>query len=136
MKRILLAVAAAALLASCAGAPPVIPPEASAQEIVQRAQEAADRYAWEAAVTWYQALLDRFGTDPAYLCAGEYEIALIRSKQGRWQESKDLLDRLLARYADPSLAPALPPRYKILALKVLPTVEEKLGVAPKAKPAP
>lgn len=126
MKRSLLAAAAAALLMSCAASPRELPADASAQEIIQRAQEASDRSAWEEAVAGYSLLLERFGSDTDLLCAGEYEIAFIRYKQGRWAESKEGFDRLLARYAAPG-AEALPGRYKVLAEKILPQVEAKLS---------
>jgi outer membrane protein assembly factor BamD (BamD/ComL family) len=114
----LAAAALAAALGSCATAPKEIPSDLSAQTLVQRAQEASDAYNYKAAVAYYRALKERFGDDPVYLCAADYEIAFIAYKQGRYGEAKAGLEALLASYTA-SGAETLPPRYRILAEKVL-----------------
>lgn len=128
MRRLPPVAAALALVLSlsCAAAPAPLAEDATAQEIVQRAQEASDRRAWKEAIAGYRMLIDRWGSDPALLCAGEYEIALILYKQGKYAESKALLEGILARYEGPGAA-SLPPRYAILAGKVLPEVDARLG---------
>lgn len=127
----LAAIAAAALaatLGSCATAPKEIPADLSAQTLVQRAQEASDAYNYKAAIAYYRALKERFGDEPAYLCAADYEIAFIAYKEGRYAEAKAGLEALLASYKA-SGAEALPPRYRILAEKVL----EKIASETAAK---
>ena len=122
----ILAAALAALLAACSSLPKDIPADMGAQELIQRAQEATDANRYEAATAYYQALLDRFGSEPSYLCTAEYEIAFIAFKQERWAEARQGLERLLARYTGEGAA-ALPPRYKILAEKVLAAIAAKAG---------
>jgi outer membrane protein assembly factor BamD (BamD/ComL family) len=119
------AIAAAFLLfASCSSAPKEIPEGLSAAEIVQRAQEASDVYQYDAAVRYYETLRERFGSDPTYSCTADYEIAFIAYKQERYAEARSGMEALLARYAGPG-GNLLPPRYQILADKVLGVILEK-----------
>ena len=120
----------AAVAMGCASVPKSIPEDLSSSELVQRAQEATDAYNYDAAIAYYQATIDRFGGDPAILCMGEYEIAFIYYKQGKYAASAELFEKLLARYAAPG-GESLPARYQTLAEKVLPKV--KAGVAADKK---
>ncbi|HOX33855.1 MAG TPA: hypothetical protein PLB91_16095 [Spirochaetales bacterium] len=126
----ILAAACAAILCSCASAPAEIPADAPARILVQRAQEAMDKYDYDEAVRYYVALKERYGEDPAYLCTADYEIAFIAYKQDRFAEAKLGLEELLARYAAPGGA-SLPPHFKILAEKVLEQIEAKTAAPAK-----
>lgn len=117
---------AAALLASCATKPPVIPENASAMELIQRAQEASDRSDWAAAIVFYETARERFGSDPSVLVTCEYETAFIHYKQGKFALAEEEFVALIAKYESPE-GSSLPPRYLILARKVLPTIREKMG---------
>mgnify|MGYP001204031843 CR=1 FL=1 len=119
----LAAIALAAALSSCASAPKEIPADLSAQTLIQRAQEASDAYNYKAAVAYYQALRDRYGSDPAYLCAADYEIAFIAYKEARYAEARTGLTALIERY-NAADGESLPPRYRILADKVLAKIDE------------
>lgn len=127
---VLLGVALAAGLSSCASAPKSIPEDLTASELIQRAQEASDTNKYPVAVAYYQAALDRFGDDPAILCNAEYEIAFIAYKNGRLVEAEERFTRLLERYAAPE-GDFLPARFKILAEKVLEKVRAARGTAKK-----
>lgn len=116
---------AASLAVACAGAPKVIPQDLSASELIQRAQESTDTYNYKAAIAYYEALNERFGSDPLYMTTSEYEIAFIAYKQERYAAAKQGLEALLAQYAGPE-ASTLPPRYAVLAKKVLEAIAEKL----------
>jgi outer membrane protein assembly factor BamD (BamD/ComL family) len=116
-----LALAGALSLASCASAPKDVPRDLSAEELVQRAQEASDAYDYSTAVAFYQALAERFGADPGLKAAADYEIAFIAYKQGRTAEARVGLEELLSRYASPE-GKTLPPRYQILAQNVLKSI--------------
>jgi len=114
----------AAVLVACAGAPKVIPQDLSASELVQRAQEANDAYNYDAAIAYYKALNERFGSDPLYMTTSEYEIAFIDYKKGHYPVAKQALEELLAKYAGPDGA-TLPQRYAVLAKKVLESIAER-----------
>jgi outer membrane protein assembly factor BamD (BamD/ComL family) len=129
---IVLAALAASLLAACAGAPKSIPEDLTARELVQRAQESSDKYNYEAAVAYYKALDERFGSDPLYKTTADYEIAFIAYKKGRYAEAKEGLENLLARYSSP-IGESLPQRYAILSKKVLESIADKTKSKAKAK---
>jgi outer membrane protein assembly factor BamD (BamD/ComL family) len=112
---------AAFLFVACAGAPKVIPQTLSARELVQDAQEATDAYNYKAAVAYYTALGERFGSDPLYKTTADYEISFIAFKQGHYAVAKEGLEALLARYSGPN-GSSLPPRYAVLAKKVLESI--------------
>jgi outer membrane protein assembly factor BamD (BamD/ComL family) len=115
---------AASLFIACAGVPKVIPEDLSARELVQRAQEATDSYKYKAAIAYYTALGERFGTDPLYKTTADYEIAFIGYKEGHYAAAKQGFEALLARYSGPD-GSSLPPRYAILAKKMLETIALK-----------
>jgi outer membrane protein assembly factor BamD (BamD/ComL family) len=115
---------AAGLIVACTGVPKSIPDNLSAREIIQRAQEANDAYKYEAAIVYYQALRDRFGSDPGFKAEADYEMSFIAYKQGRVPEAKKGLEELLASYEGPEGA-SLPKAYQILAKKVLDAIAEK-----------
>jgi len=120
---VLAAAAAAALALSCAGAPKAIPEDLTARELVQRAQEASDKYNYKAATAYYEALRDRYGSDPSTACAADYEISFIQYKQKRYAEAKAGMESLLKRYEGED-AKTLPPRYSVLAKKILDRISE------------
>jgi tetratricopeptide (TPR) repeat protein len=93
-------------------------------EMVQRAQEASDRNRYNLSLEYYQAILDRFPTNIEYVCAAEYEIALIHSKQKKYDLAESEFNKLLARYEAVD-AELLPPQYKILTEIVMARIEEK-----------
>lgn len=117
---------AALLAAACAGAPKEIPSELSASELVQRAQEASDQYNYEAATAYYQALKDRYGSDPSIDCAADYEISFLLYKQKRYAAAKEGFEAVVARYAEEG-GSALPERYYILSRKLLDRIAEIEG---------
>lgn len=117
---------AALLAAACAGAPKEIPADLAASELVQRAQEATDQYNYKAAAAYYQALKERFGSDPAIECAADYELSFLLFKQKRYAEAKAGFESVVARYAEEG-GSALPERYYILSKKLLDRIAEIEG---------
>jgi outer membrane protein assembly factor BamD (BamD/ComL family) len=106
------------LIAACASGPEVIPMELTAEELIQRGQEASDRNRYEVSLRYYETILERFPGDLGNVCAAEYEIAFIHYKQKKYAEAKDEFTDLLARYDDPD-EELLPPKFRILSTKIL-----------------
>jgi len=94
----------------------------TAAELVQKAQEASERNRYEQAIGYYEAVLARFPQDMTMVCTAEYEIAFIRYKQKRYDDSKAGFRALLERY-NATDAELLPAQYQILAEKVLVKME-------------
>ena len=124
-----LALALVGGLTSCASGPPKLPESLSPSELIQRAQEASDKGDYPSAIHIYKTAEERFGSDALVLATSEYEIAFMLYKQGKYAESQALFEKLLALYASPG-AEALPPRFKILAEKILLKVKEAQNIKP------
>jgi outer membrane protein assembly factor BamD (BamD/ComL family) len=106
------------LIASCSSGPAEIPSDLTAEELIQRAQEASDRNRYSLSLRYYEAILERFPNDLGNVCAAEYEIAFIHYKEKKYPEAKDEFTALLARYEDPD-EEILPQQFKILSAKIL-----------------
>jgi outer membrane protein assembly factor BamD (BamD/ComL family) len=104
--------------ASCASAPPPVPPDASAQKIIQLAQERYDAYDLNGAQYYYQVLLDRYGSDPEYMLNAKYEMAFIEYKKGNKEKAVAGFKEILARYDAPD-GQTLSQTWKVLSEKLL-----------------
>ncbi|MCL2833621.1 MAG: tetratricopeptide repeat protein [Treponema sp.] len=115
-----------AVLSSCATGPATIPPDLTAAELVQRAQEASDKNRYSVSLQYYEAILQRFPDDMEYVCTADYEIAFIYYKQKKYDLSKTGMTNLLERYNSPD-EELLPQQYKVLAKKILTTISDLEG---------
>jgi len=125
MKLFCLVVLLTAFLAvSCATRPATIPENLTPAELIQRAQEASDRYRYSVALQFYEALLERFPFDIDSVIAAEYEIAFIHFKQRRYNVARTGFINLLERYNTPD-AVLLPPQFRILSERILQNIDER-----------
>ena len=114
---------------ACATGQVHIPDDISPAEIIQRAQDALDRNRYGIALQYYRALLERnIANDDivsrGLVCEAEYGIAHIYYKQGKFAEAREKFNALLERYAAPG-GEALPPHFRVLAVRVLELIEER-----------
>jgi outer membrane protein assembly factor BamD (BamD/ComL family) len=126
MKRFLLpllALSAALSIVACVTAVK-IPEGLSPAELIQRAQEARDRNRYGIAMQYYQTLLERNINNLDLVCESEYEIAFIHYKQKKYTPAKEGFFALLKRY-NSSDREFLPPKFEILANKVLDSISKK-----------
>jgi outer membrane protein assembly factor BamD (BamD/ComL family) len=123
LRLITVCLAAVVMAVSCASQV-FIPEDLSAPEMVQRAQEASDRNRYNIALQYYEAILLRNPYNADYICAAEYEIAFIHYKQKKYAQARSEFNMLLERYNTPD-AELLPPQFKILARKVLESIDDK-----------
>jgi len=110
--------------AACASSRVQIPPDLKPIKIIQLAQEASDRNRYNVALQYYQALQERNPGDEELVCTAEYEIAFIRYKQKKYALARGELEALLQRYNAPD-AEFLPPKFKLLAQKVIEQINAK-----------
>ncbi len=122
LSAILLAIFTIFFAASCATAPEIIPEDLSPAELIQRAQNAAEKKDYLNSVRLYQALLDRHPSNLTAVCAAEYEIAFIRYKQKNHKEAAERFKALLQRYEGEDAA-LLPTEFKVLSEKILTKIE-------------
>ena len=111
-------------LAACASGGVSIPQDLKPMKIIQLAQEASDRNRYNVALQYYQALQERNPNDAELVCTAEYEIAFIRYKQKKYAQAREQMEALLRRYDAPD-AESLPPKFKLLAQKVIERINEK-----------
>jgi len=123
LTKILVCAASLAIFTACA-TKVNISHDLSPAELIQRAQEASDKYRYKVALQYYQALLDRSGGDIDMVIAAEYEIAFIYYKQNKFQASREKFNDILKYYESPD-AELLPPQYKRLSEIVLVRIDEK-----------
>ncbi len=106
------------LFFSCASSPAPVPQDASAQKIIQLAQERYDTYDLNGASYYYQVLLDRYGSDPNYMLNAKYEMAFIEYKKGHKDQAVAAFKEIVARYDAPDAA-ALSQTWKVLSEKMI-----------------
>jgi tetratricopeptide (TPR) repeat protein len=111
-------------ITACATGPQNISKDITAEELIQRAQEASDKNRYATALRYYEILLERNQTDIDWICTAEYEIAFIHYKQKKYVEAREELGALLLRYETPD-AELLPQQFKRLSTIVLNSIEEK-----------
>ena len=105
-------------LASCRTAPaPVDTATMTAPKLVQAAQAEADKGNYQLALTYYQAIRDRFPNDMERSLWSSYEIAFLQYRMGKDDEAVRLFDELIKLYADRN-DPSLPQGPRILSEKI------------------
>jgi len=114
----------AALAVSCVSTGPVeIPDGLTPAELIQRGQEASDRYNYNVSIQYYEAIIERFPYDIDSVIAAGYEIGFIHYKQKDYIQAKKELNQVLAHYNIPDQE-LLPAQYKILSNIVLGKIQE------------
>ncbi len=91
----------ALLLFSCVGvpAPEDIPDTLTPMEYFQKAQDAvASRNDYDTALVYYNTFKERFPQDLQGNVEADYEIGFIHYKLGEYQQAKDILKSVVARY--------------------------------------
>jgi len=109
---------------SCATRPIVISEDLSPQELIQRGQEASDRYRYSVALQHYEALIERFPFHTDFVIAAEYEIAFIHFRQRRYYMARTGFTDILERYNAPDAA-LLPPQFRVLSERLLVIIDER-----------
>jgi outer membrane protein assembly factor BamD (BamD/ComL family) len=112
------------LAVSCVTSGPIeIPDNLTTAELIQRGQEASDKYRYNVSIQYYQAVIERFPYDVDSVIAAEYEIGFIHYKQKNYTLAKQELNQVLAHYNIPDQE-LLPAQFKILSNIVLRKIEE------------
>ena len=101
-------------LFSCQSVPKDIPEDLSARELVQSGQTALDNGNSKAAEAYYNALLERYGADPACYAEAKFEIAHLYVKKKNYRVAAPLLEEILRLYQNVPVG-TLPPAFGRLA---------------------
>jgi len=114
----------AIITASCVTGPVVIPDDLTTAELIQKAQEAADRNRYSVSLQYYETIIERYPYEIDSVIAAEYEIGFIHYKQKKYDIARIELTDLLERYNIPD-EELLPPQFKILSQIVLQKITDQ-----------
>jgi outer membrane protein assembly factor BamD (BamD/ComL family) len=112
---------------ACSSGPPVIPDELTPLQFFQRAQEESEGEYWDNAIYYYQTLLERFPDDLENCVAARYEIAFTYYKKGNYEKALAGFQEVVDFYDDPNLPSTFLLWPKVMSLKLIKIVEDKLS---------
>ncbi|MCQ2594788.1 MAG: hypothetical protein MJ196_05945 [Treponemataceae bacterium] len=101
-------------LTSCYSVPSEVPEELTPDQIINDAIAFGDNNNPAAAKFYYEALLERYGTDNNYRVVGEYEIGHLLVKQGKYSEALPYLYDVIATIENDYYG-SIPAKYYVLA---------------------
>ncbi|MBN1523460.1 MAG: hypothetical protein JW904_03150 [Spirochaetales bacterium] len=109
---------------SCASEEPVITDDMIEEDYFQRAQEASDHENYKLALKYYYQFKERYPDNLEKNTWASYEIAFLYHKTGDDAKSIELLNELLALFAQDKTG-VLPKAVKVLAETVKQKIQEK-----------
>ncbi|MDC7235486.1 MAG: hypothetical protein PQJ58_19815 [Spirochaetales bacterium] len=113
----------ALLSMSCESVPSSVNQGWSEEMFFKQAQQAVDNNQLATALFYYEVFLIRFPENHAKVIAAEYERAILHKKLGAEDLAVQGLKKVLDNYENSSYVILYPPRYKVLAEKVLAELE-------------
>ena len=122
-KKFVYTILLATVLLSCQSIPEGVDQTWSQEMFFKQAQEAVDKNQNATALFYYEVFLIRFPEDHARVIAAEYERAILHKKMGAEDLAIQGLKRVLEQYESSTYVILFPPRYKVLAEKVLANLE-------------
>lgn len=108
---------------SCQSTPRGVNQGWSEEMFFKQAQQAVDDNQLSTALFYYEVFLVRFPENHAKVIAAEYERAILHKKLGAEDLAIHGLKKILNSYETSSYVILYPPRYKVLAEKVLADLE-------------
>ncbi len=108
---------------SCQSTPTAVNQNWSEEMFFKQAQEAVDNNQLSTALFYYEVFLVRYPENHARVIAAEYERAILYRKLGAEDLAVQGLKDVLDKYENSSYVILYPPRYKVLAEKVLDIME-------------
>ncbi len=108
---------------SCQSTPTAVNQSWSEEMFFKQAQTAVDNNQLSTALFYYEVFLVRFPENHARVIAAEYERAILYKKLGAEDLAIQGLKGVLDSYENSSYVILYPPRYKVLAEKVLAQLE-------------
>jgi len=111
---------------ACASKPVEVPADATAEQLIQFAQESYDDGNTDAAIFYYETLIMRYGNSDlnSYIVA-QYEIGHLLYKEGKTDQAATRMREILSFYEDEDLARSLPADYRKLAENELARIAAK-----------
>jgi outer membrane protein assembly factor BamD (BamD/ComL family) len=116
---------------SCKSVPVVITDDMPSKELIQKGQDAYQNNNYKNAFIYYQAVIDRFGTDQASYIEARYEIGHLYMKQKKYKEAEPVFNEIKDIFRN-SLPGTLPAAYNKLADIELEKIPVRKAAAAKA----
>lgn len=111
---------------SCSSNKP-IPDDLTAKELIQRGQEAFEKSRNKEALRYFNAVVDRYGTDPALYIEARYEIGHLYMKKKDYDNAAPVLQEIIDLYTHYPVG-TFPASYQKLAqLELAKIPEDKLA---------
>ena len=108
---------------SCASTPS-IPEEATATQLIQMGQDALELSNYKAAETYYLAVIQKYGTDPAIYVEARYELGHMYLKQKKYDDAYKSFSEIQNIYASSDFG-KIPGTFKKLSQIGLDQLPEK-----------
>lgn len=128
IKNTVIALAFSALmLASCASAPKEIPQELTAQELIQKGQDAFESKKYKESLRYYNAVTERYSDSLPLYIEASYEIGHIYMKQKKYDQAKVIFEEIINIYSNtmPGEAPGAYEKLAKLELAKIPDTAAK-----------
>ncbi|MBQ7159747.1 MAG: hypothetical protein IJS09_10075 [Treponema sp.] len=109
-----------------------IPDDLTAKELIQRGQESFEKGWYKQSLNYFNAVVDRYGTDPALYAEARYEIGHLYMRKKDYENAVEVLEELTTLYASNPVG-TFPPAYdKLAKLELAKIPEDKLEAAHKS----
>lgn len=119
-------------LASCKSTPVIITDDMTAQELIQKGQDAYQKGKYKNSQKYYQAVIDRYGTDVSLYVEAQYEIGHLYMKQKKYKQAEPYFQEIKEIFAN-SIPGTLPAAYNKLAdIEIAKIPENKKAAEAKA----
>ncbi|MCI1209382.1 MAG: tetratricopeptide repeat protein [Treponema sp.] len=134
---LLAAVLSSTVIFACKSAPVQIPADKTAAELIQDGQDAYTAGNYEAALQYYQAVIDRFGTDTAIYVEARYEIAHLYMKKEEYRKAEPILNEIKEIFytTQPGILPAAYDKLAEIELAKIPASEKTESTPAASSPA-
>lgn len=111
------------VLAGCVSAPKEIPPELTAQELIQKGQSAFENGKYKESLRYYNAVTERYADSLPLYIEASYEIGHLFMKQKKYDKAAPIFQEIVEIYAN-SAPGTLPGAYEKLAKLELAKIPE------------
>lgn len=124
LKSILAITIFTAIFASCSSSPKEIPEDLTAQELIQKGQDAFERRKYKESLRYYNTVIERHSNATTQYLEANYEIGHLFMKQKKYDQAKTVFEQLISYY-DNSIPGSLPGAYYKLAQNEMEKIKEK-----------
>lgn len=122
---------------ACKSAPLEISDDMTYQELIQKGQDSYQNNKYDDAFTYYQAVIDRYGTNASAYVEAKYEIGHLYMKQNNYKKAQPIFEEIqdIFRNSLPGTLPAAYNKLSEIELAKIPNTKQALAVQQAAAEA-